>query len=1135
MKTKKQLLLVLLMLLGCNIMLLAQVKRTISGVVNDNNGKPVPSATINVKGTGTSVITDENGRFTITVEKANAVLVVSSINFARKELTVGTATTLDVSLTLSETTAMNEVLVTALGIKREAKSIGYSAQKVTSAEITRAAPPDLASGLMGKAAGLNVSAANGIQGNSAKIIIRGNNSILGNNQPLIVIDGIQVQNDAIGGQSATASDVTSPRDWGSFLNFVNTDEVDDITVLKGATAAALYGARGSNGVILITTKKGAKRPGLGIDYNFSTLYANPYRYQDMQNEYGYGGSNAMWSSVANFPKNAAGELRYPGNYPWDGQPAGDAFQVAGAIPGGKNTWDVFSWYGPAVSWGHKLDGTEIIWWDGVKRKWSPQPDNRKAYFRTGNTTTHNLSFSGGGDFGTVRLGLTRLQNTAIIPNSNYNQNNINLGSSLNISKKLKADVSVSYNNYNRLNSPEMANDNSWTNFMIHGMPRDYKPLEFDMYRNADGSKNIFDQTSPLKFYPYNNNAFKDMFWELYMNNDKLTRDQLLGSVKLSADVLPWLNITGRTSISYANSSIEGKYYPTDVLGTRGEYRIDQITNSDVNMELFTTIHKENLFGKNFNASLLIGNSALRSRMHEVNARNAGPFTVPFKYYLTNTTTPGSLPSEQRRDYDINSLFGIMDLSYNDYLYLQVSGRNDWSSTLPLQTASYFFPSASLSFVFTEAFRQKFENSKVLNYGKLKVSVAQSANGTDPYQTQYTYNQYVLSNYINGSAPPSFGGLPVRSLQSTLPPADLLLPQRNSSYEIGAELGFLDNRLNMELTYYSTKATSQILNADLAPSSGATKITFNTGELANKGFEFILRATPVKTRDLKWDITFNGAHNQNKVISLDEGVEIYKLAELWGTNGAAMFAKVGENYGTIYGYDYSYKNGKRVVKKVMNNAGTAVVGTQYVTTDEMVAIGNATPKLTGGLGNTVRYKNFSLYVLADFKIGGDLFSADYGAAIGDGLSPSTLKERSGGGLPFTYPDGSKANHGVVLDGVFDDGTANTDVVHYMWKYAGVANGWSNVRMPRSETVLENTWGKLRELSLSYTIPANIVKKTKVFQGLDISLIGRNLFYIFTTLPDNLNPEGVNGIGNGSAFQWSQYPGVRELGFSIKARL
>jgi iron complex outermembrane receptor protein len=280
---------------------------------------------------------------------------------------------------------------------------------------------------------------------------------------------------------------------------------------------------------------------------------------------------------------------------------------------------------------------------------------------------------------------------------------------------------------------------------------------------------------------------------------------------------------------------------------------------------------------------------------------------------------------------------------------------------------------------------------------------------------------------------------------------------------------------------------------------------------------------------------NGAHNQNKVVSLADGVDKYQLASLWGNNGAMMYARVGENYGTIYGYDYTYLNGKKVVKKVMDNTGTKVVGTQYVTTSDVVPIGNATPTLTGGVGNTLRYKQFSLYVLADFKIGGDLFSADYSAAIGEGLSPRTLKERNGGGLPYTYPDGTKANHGVILDGVFADGTANTDVVHYLWKYAGTSQAWSNVNaMPRSEGVFKNSWGKLRELTLTYSIPSKLLKNTKIFQGLDISFVGRNLFYIFTTLPDHLNPEAVNGVGNGQGIQWAQFPGMRDLGFSIKAK-
>ena len=1098
--------------------------KPVKGSIKDAEGNPVIGASIVVKGSRRGTSTSAGGSFEIEAAEGD-VLVVSAVGFQTLEITVGSKDDYVIQLT-NAANAMNEVVVTALGIKRESKSIGYSAQKVTANDITKAAAPDLASGLMGKSAGLNITASNGIQGGSSKIVIRGNSSILGNNQPLLVIDGIQVQNEPIGGMASTAAgtDVISPKDWGSVMNFVNSDEVEDVTVLKGAAAAALYGARGSNGVILITTKKGTKRPGLGIDYSVSTLYTNAYRYQDVQNEYGYGGANSLWTANPGFPTTSTGELRYPGNYPWDAQPAGDKYQAGGAIPGGYSSWDVFSWYGPAASWGHKLDGTEIVWWDGVKRTWSPQPDNRKAYFRGGNTTTQNLSFSGGGDFGTV------------IPNSNYNQNNINLGSSLTISKKVKAEVSASYTNYNRLNTPDPANDNGWSQFMIYGMPRDYRPIELTSYQKADGSKNVFAQTSPLGYYPYNNNAFSDMFWKLYMNNQELKRNQLLGSVKLTGEITPWLTLSGRASLSYAMNTIETKNTPTDVLGTLGAYGIEQVENQDVNFEAFTTLHKDNLFGKKINASLMIGNAALKSRMHDVSSMNKGPFSVPFKYYLANTTGTISSPTEARRDYNINSMFGILDLSYNNYLFLQATGRNDWSSTLPVPTSSYFFPSASVSFVFTEAFRETFSDMNWLSFGKVKMSAAQSANGTDPYKTQYTYNQYVISNFMNGNAPGSFGGYPVRSLQAFLPPAGLLKPQRNSSYEAGIELGLFNNKLNIDVTYYSSRATSQILDANLAPSSGASGITFNTGELSNKGFEFIIKATPVQTKDLRWDITFNGAHNQNKVVSLDEGVEKYPLANLWGPNGAMMYAKVGENYGTIYGYDYTYLNGKKVVKRVMDNStGTQVIGTQYVTTSEVVPIGNATPKLTGGLSNTVRYKNFSLYVLADFKMGGDLFSADYAAAIGEGLSPRTLKERNGGGLAYTYPDGTKANHGVILDGVFADGTPNTDVVHYMWKYAGTSQAWSNVNtMPRSESVFENSWAKLREVTLTYSIPAKFLRNTKVIQGLDISFIGRNLFYLYSSLPDNLNPEAVNGVGNGQGIQWAQFPGTRDLGFSVKAR-
>ncbi|MDH7461216.1 SusC/RagA family TonB-linked outer membrane protein [Chitinophagaceae bacterium 26-R-25] len=1147
----------LLLCLWCTFAL-AQQTQTVSGTVKDDKGQPVPGVSVALKNGKVAAITDANGRFTMKSVPAGATLVFTSVGFAASEVKASNSD-MTVGLIPGASSNLTDVVVTGLGIKREAKSIGYSAQKITGGDIVRASPPDLATGMMGKSAGLNITNPNGVQGNSQRIVIRGNNSIQGSNQPLIVMDGIQVTNDPIGGQqgnlgsvtsgtTSPTSDLISPKDWGSFLNTINSDDIQDVTVLKGATAAALYGARGANGVILITTKKGGKRAGVGLDYNLSSLWTDPYRYQTVQNSYGYGGANSLWSANLDFPKDANGNPRYPGNYPWDGTPAGDAYQVAGAIPGGYSTWDIFSWYGPATSWGHKLDGSEITWWDGVKRKWDAQPDNRKAFFRTGNTTTNNVAVSSGGDWGTMRMAYTRVDNTAIIQNSNYNQNTINLGANLNVSKMLKAEVTATYTNYNRLNVPDIANDFGWTNFMIYSMPRDYKPIEFTNYKNPDGSKRDYIATSPFGYYPYQNNYNQNLFWHLFEQNQRLTRNQLLGSVKLSADFTPWLNISGRASINSANTSVESKYSPIDAEGVQGQYGIEGIKNSDVNLELFTTLHKNNIFGSKFNTSLMIGNSALKSRMYDNNAWNSGepnatygkasiyPWSIPYKYNLSNTTS-GTItpPVEVWNDLNLNSIFGLLDVSYNDFLFLQVTGRNDWSSTLPEQTASYFFPSASLSWVFTESIKP-LQNLTWLNHGKLKASFAESANGAPPYLSVYTYNRNVIGNYLNADAPSAFGGLPVRGYLQELPPGGFLVPQRNKSFEFGLEAGMFNNRLNFELTYYQTKATSQIMKNSVATSSGATRVVFNSGELSNKGFEFIVRATAIQTKDFSWNIAVNGAHNQNKVISLAPGLDVYDLQDLWGTNGVMMRVKAGDNYGTIYGYDYTYKDGQKVLAPVLDkNNPNKVVGTQYVTTQDLVPIGNSTPKLTGGIANTFRYKNFSLYVMTDFKLGGQIFSADYGAAMSEGLAPETLKERDGGGLPYTYPDGTTANHGVILDGVYEDGKPNKDVVQYMYKYSAQYAAWSNVKMPRSNSVFTNSWGKLRELTLTYSVPSKIVKRTKVLQGLDISFVGRNLFYLFTTLPDNLNPEAVNGIGNGQGIQWAEFPGTRDLGFQLKLKL
>lgn len=1117
--------LILLLMIGMPV-----IAQSITGqVTGSDGGSPLPGVSILVKGSTTGTTSDASGKYSIDASKGST-LVFSFIGFDTQEVVVGNTSVIDVTLK-EDNLQLNEVVVTALGIQRDSRQLGYSAQRIASRDITQVSPPNMAQGLMGKVAGLNISVPNGVEGSSQRIVIRGNNSLLGNNQPLLVIDGVQVQENAMGldNKSGTQSnDLGAMKDWGSYLNFINSDDVEDVNILKGPTAAALYGARGANGVILITTKKGAKKPGLGIDYNFSTRWTEAYRFQDLQNEYGYGGAIGLWSADKPFPTDAQGNPRYPAEAPWSGAGIPDKFASQGAVPGGLNSWQLFSWYGTGASWGHKLDGTEITWWDGVKRKWEANPDNIKSYFRTGNTTTHNVSFSGGGEFGTVRVSLSRSDNRAIVPNSNFNQTSVNVGSNIDISKRIKAEATSSYTRFNRLNTPNIGDNNSWTKFMVYGMSRDYKNIEKDVFRNADGSKNLFDNNTFPMSYPYGGYG-KDIYWNTYEKNTDLKRDQLLGSVKLSAEVTPWFNLVGRTGIDYNTNEFESKYKPIDAAGLQGEYGFEMNKNYTITSEVIGTLKADKLFVDGLNGSLTFGGSNWYNRYHGSKQWNPGPFSVPFQYFLRNvsqnmgTDYTKWLPEEYRQESKINSLYGIVDLGYKDFLFLQVTGRNDWSSTLPTATNSFFYPSASLSFVFTEAFGM--ESSKSwLDFGKLRLAYAGSANGTDPYRTSYVYNAG------------AFGGSPTRFLQKSLPPL-ALQPQRSKSFEVGAQFGFLKNRVGLDFSYYKINSTSQILSAPLPVSSGVESVTFNTGELQNQGFEFILRGSIIKRNNFSWDATLNGAHNINKVISLDEGVETYPLGDVFGiTYGAAQQVRVGQNYGTIYGYDYKLNDkGQRIVQRIMDADGKKVIGTKYVTTDTPVAIGNSTPKLTGGLSNNLRYKNFSLYALIDYRLGGQIYSTDYAVAMGNGLAPETLKERNGGGLPYTYPDESKANHGVILEGVFEDGTPNTDVVNYMFKYASVYGGWSDIHMPRSASVFNNSWAKLRELSLTYTVPKSITSKTKVFQGLSLSLIGRDLFYLFTTLPDRLNPEGVNGIGNTQGLQWAAFPGARTYGFSIKAQL
>lgn len=474
-------------------------------------------------------------------------------------------------------------------------------------------------------------------------------------------------------------------------------------------------------------------------------------------------------------------------------------------------------------------------------------------------------------------------------------------------------------------------------------------------------------------------------------------------------------------------------------------------------------------------------------------------------------TPGSMaPSEQIIRKRINSVYSFLNLAYDSYLFLELTGRNDWSSTLPKRNNSYFYPSVSLSFIASEVIDfQKHINW--LNFMKIRGGIAQTATDTDPYLMTFHYNTTL------------FGGQQASNFPATIPPLNLK-PQRVNSYEGGLNLGFFDNRIDIDFTYYYLYSFDQIIpNLPLPFSSGATTIMTNEGVLTNKGIELIINTVPVRTKDWLVRSGINIARNRNKVVSLGGSADSYMLADIWGLNGPAMILHEGDSYGTISGYDYIFdENGNRVVNEE---------GTKYLITDTRVPIGNAAPHFIGGWNTMAAYKGFKFTMLIDTKWGGDIYCGSYVIGLQTGQSPETLKEREGDGLPYTDPDGNTSNIGIILDGVHEDGTPNTTVVHYYYKYLPNAGGWG--KFVSTPGILENTWVKMRELSLAYTIPQKWLEKLKAFQNLTVSFTARDLFYIYTTLPDKINPEGIMGSGNAQGFEWASFPGTRSFVFGLTA--
>lgn len=1083
--------LILLLCLGTSLK--AQDIKVSGYVTSKEDGYGLPGVTIQVKGTSNGTITEIDGDYVITA-KANDTLVYSYVGYQTQNIPVDGRSKIDVVMS-TDAVMLDNVVVTALGIKRQKRELGYATEDISGEDLTRSGSDNVINSLSGRAAGVQIITSDGVSGGSSRIVIRGNNSIFGDNQPLIVVDGVPMTNEG----GVTGWD--GGQDWGTALNNINQEDIEDLNILKGPTAAALYGARGGNGVVLITTKKGKKQQGLGINFSSTYKLTTPYGFRDVQNKYGAGGPVSFMTPT--LTQDANGNYIYNGNYQSDNGPEGEP----------TNT--TFGYYGGAVSWGPVMDGTSMLWWDSVQRQYSPQPDNLSMLYKNAHSFTNNISFQNAGDFGSIRVSVTDDRSDAIIDNCNLSQTTFNVGSVLNVSEKIKADISFTYFDYHRLNSPILGE--SYSNFnkgLLYSWPRSWQGIEASTYEQADGTMTEWGN------YPFQYINANTM-WSFYNNNTTLDRDKAYGSLRLTYDITDWLTLAGKAALDFSLDQYETRNKATTTDGmTGGYYKQNLSRDYTLDADFLLTAHKDYIFGSLINARLSFGGERYYRNMYGMWASTgewAFPDLYTFYNYLSggsNPITTNMLPGESRYEKQVNSLYGFLNLSFRNYLFLDLTGRNDWSSTLPLDNNSYFYPSATVSFILTEAFKI---NWGPISFLKVRGSAAMTASDDNPYQLDFTYNTG------------SFGGQLTSTLPTQVPPLQLK-PQRQRSYEIGVDFGLWD-KVNMDFTYYDIYSWDQILASPMAVSSGSSSARINTGIVTNKGIEAIINYNVFQKPNSYLQVGLNFARNTNRIVDLG-GADMYILSEVWGSNGPAIAVQEGEEYGTIYGWDYVYaEDANGNMRPVLNEEGT-----EYLKTNQRVPVGNCAPWVTGGINLKYNYKNFSLYALIDAKLGGEIYCGSYVIAMQTGQSPESLYEREGNGLPLYDAEGNfLGNYGVVLPGVqvnpeTGEVTENDKVVHYYYNYMPNFGGWGNyISTPG---ILNNTWIKMREITLSYNIPSRFLEKLKVFQNASISVTGRDLFYFYKSLPNNINPEGTLGTGNAQGLEYGSFPMTRSFIFSLR---
>ncbi|GAB3902859.1 TonB-dependent receptor [Larkinella knui] len=1012
---------------------MAQQTKQITGRVLDNQKNAVPGASVVAKGSNTGVTTDAEGKFSLSVSSTISTLVISYIGMTPQEIEIGSRSALG-DITLSESSmVLREVVVTALGIERAAKTITYSIQKIGGEQINEVRDANFTNTLSGKIAGLTITPSANGPGGATRIVLRGNRSIQGSNNALIVVDGVPVDNSTPAGQIRTDAGGQSGSDGASSIN---PDDIESINVLKGAAGAALYGSRAANGVIIITTKKGRSGK-IDVNINSGVTMDQALTTPDLQNSYGQGA-------------------------------------------GGKYSTQTNGSWGPAIA------GQSVTDWQGNTVGLQAYPNNISDFFRTAVSTNNSIGVSGGSDKIQTYLSYSNNYINGIVPNNHLARNTFNGRLSVDLTSRLTVDAKLTYMLQNIYDKPGVGGDGLVV-ANIFRIPRSVDPATLKTYKNVSlsGVETPTYWTSPDPVY-------MNPYWTINNTHHDENRSRMTGLMVMRYKLTDWLNIQGRISSDSYNDFISQKYANNTVNYARqpgGFYSEGNDYVAERNADILLT--GTNRLTSDLKINYNLGGSLLnRSLRHRVNIADGLGF--PNKYDLSYATTLKVETATTKRQ--LQSLYGTAQLSYRDYLFLDLTARNDWSSTLPAPY-SYFYPSVGVSAILSEMFKLP----TWVSLGKIRASVTKVGNDANPYLLGQTYT------YIRGG----FGGYVASS--STKAIADLK-PELTQSLELGTEWRFYENRLGIDLTYYKTNSENQLLQVASPASSGYSTLNVNAGNIQNTGFEVMLTGKPVVKKDFAWNVGLNYALNKNKVIALYEGVSLFYLGSSANVRMATPVIKEGGSYGDLYGYTWKKLNGEHVV----NANGVPVKS------DAIERLGNYNPKFTLGFSNSFTYKNWNLSVLVDGKFGGIVTSGTAAQMAYAGTAASTVANREGTSW--------------VLPGVTPEGKANAVAINGEKFWQTVAQGdysWGEFFTYDATNV------RVRELTFGY----NFKNLPGFFKMARLSFVARNAFFLYrgNALLDipgvgkrkmDFDPEVSFGNSNYQGVEYYNLPSTRNIGVNLK---